>query len=384
MCAPSYEFWRNLTNFGEPTTPYSQEPPWQSPEFRRRSPTSTRVQVKVPSVRGWPSECAQELTGVFREGGAGPGAVNNGGAGTSAGTSRLCSTGKQRQNSLPAPLPALPASTPNFASTCVSTPASVFLEFLVLGPSYQVAGIAILSFNYQGSRGSPKTGHLKCLPSKIAYKYPKLPKITRNCLKMAGIASNHLKRAQADCLKLPEKAKDQMEFVKWDCPQSEHEVTNFFASCEVLCVECGEVSVTNFKPLIRHFATKYPPHSSLQYFQISSLPTSGSALAQSLGMYVIFTEAGFKFWGICLVNISVRMVLQVIVSQQSFNSQNSLDRVQSRKSDLVILRGLDWRELSELCVLLFFPGKTLIFFVFLENGKENHQKSKDFVSLPNP
>ena len=45
-------------------------------------------------------------------------------------------------------------------------------------------------------------------------------------------------------------------------PQSEHEVTNFFASCEPLCEECGEVSVTNLKPifpgekLTRKFATK--------------------------------------------------------------------------------------------------------------------------------
>ena len=39
--------------------PYSQEFPWHSPEFRRRSLTFTRVPVKVPSVWGWPSECAQ-------------------------------------------------------------------------------------------------------------------------------------------------------------------------------------------------------------------------------------------------------------------------------------------------------------------------------------
>ena len=53
------EPWRSLANFGEPTTPYSQEPPWHSPEFRRRSPAFTRVPVKVRSVLGWPSECAQ-------------------------------------------------------------------------------------------------------------------------------------------------------------------------------------------------------------------------------------------------------------------------------------------------------------------------------------
>ena len=33
-------------------------------DFRRRFPTFTRVPVKVPSVRGWPSECAQS-SGVF-------------------------------------------------------------------------------------------------------------------------------------------------------------------------------------------------------------------------------------------------------------------------------------------------------------------------------
>ena len=38
-------------------------------------------------------------------------------------------------------------------------------------------------------------------------------------------------------------------FVTWDCPPSEHEVTNILASCELLCEERGEVSVTNFKPM---------------------------------------------------------------------------------------------------------------------------------------
>ena len=30
------------------------------------------------------------------------------------------------------------------------------------------------------------------------------------------------------------------------------------------------------------------------------------------------------------------------------------------------------------------PFPDLLFLVFLENGKENHQKSKDFLSLPDP
>ena len=42
--------------FGEPASPYSPEPPSRSPEFRRRSPTSTRVQVMVPSEYGWALE----------------------------------------------------------------------------------------------------------------------------------------------------------------------------------------------------------------------------------------------------------------------------------------------------------------------------------------
>ena len=50
---------QTLANFGEPSTPYSQEPARHSPEFRRRSPTFTRVPAKVPSVCGWPSECGQ-------------------------------------------------------------------------------------------------------------------------------------------------------------------------------------------------------------------------------------------------------------------------------------------------------------------------------------
>ena len=39
-------------------------------------------------------------------------------------------------------------------------------------------------------------------------------------------------------------------------------------------------------------------------------------------------------------------------------TQNSLDRGQSRKSDLVNFWGPDWREISELCVSLFFLGKS--------------------------
>ena len=42
MGAPSCEVWRTLANFGEPTMAHSREPPWQSSEFRRRSPTFTR------------------------------------------------------------------------------------------------------------------------------------------------------------------------------------------------------------------------------------------------------------------------------------------------------------------------------------------------------
>ena len=57
-------------------------------------------------------------------------------------------------------------------------------------------------------------------------------------------------------------------------PQSENEVTNFFASCELLCEECGEVSVTNFKPIFlgnnwqEILPPKNLPHTSLSSFWI--------------------------------------------------------------------------------------------------------------------
>ena len=54
MRAPSCELWRTLANFGEPITLYAEQPP----EFRRRSPTFTKVPLKVRSVCGWSSECA--------------------------------------------------------------------------------------------------------------------------------------------------------------------------------------------------------------------------------------------------------------------------------------------------------------------------------------
>ena len=75
----------------------------------------------------------------------------------------------------------------------------------------------------------------------------------------------------------------------WDCPQSEREVTNCFASCELPCEECGEVLVANFKPIFPGenwrdiLPPKNPPRISLAKFwiQISSPWTSGSAFAQS-------------------------------------------------------------------------------------------------------
>ena len=44
------EVWQGLANLGEPATPYSQNCSRHSLEFRRRSPTFTRVPVKAPSA----------------------------------------------------------------------------------------------------------------------------------------------------------------------------------------------------------------------------------------------------------------------------------------------------------------------------------------------
>ena len=49
-------------------------------------------------------------------------------------------------------------------------------------------------------------------------------------------------------------------------------MTNFFASCELLCEECGEVSVINFKPIFpgkncqEILPPKNPPHNSLSKY----------------------------------------------------------------------------------------------------------------------
>ena len=59
------------------------------------------------------------------------------------------------------------------------------------------------------------------------------------------------------------------DFLTWDYPQSEHEVTNFFASYEILCEECGEVSMTILRLCLlwrnwhKILPPKSPPHSSL-------------------------------------------------------------------------------------------------------------------------
>ena len=71
---------------------------------------------------------------------AGASACKTGGAGHSActGAGRLCPCGKQKQNRVPA---AVPPNTPSSASA----PANTFLEFLVLGSLYQVAGVSTAS-----------------------------------------------------------------------------------------------------------------------------------------------------------------------------------------------------------------------------------------------
>ena len=38
-------------------------------------------------------------------------------------------------------------------------------------------------------------------------------------------------------------------FITRDCPQSEHQVTNFFGHCELQREQCGEVLVTNFRTI---------------------------------------------------------------------------------------------------------------------------------------
>ena len=61
MRVSSCELWRSLAKFCELWRTHNAIFTRSSlaPEFRRRSPTFTRVLVKVPSVCGWLSECAQ-------------------------------------------------------------------------------------------------------------------------------------------------------------------------------------------------------------------------------------------------------------------------------------------------------------------------------------
>ena len=84
-----------------------------------------------------PGDLAQDPKSEKSAGrGAGTGAGKTGGAGRSAvtGAGRLAPLGNQRENSLPAPVPALRPETPIFASTCAGTSASTFLEFSCWGP----------------------------------------------------------------------------------------------------------------------------------------------------------------------------------------------------------------------------------------------------------
>ena len=84
----------------------------------------------------------------------------------------------------------------------------------------------------------------------------------------------HGGRSDSERTKKPQKATKKprvktSQVITLDCPQSDHKVTNFFVSCELLCEECAEVSVTNFKPIFAGknrqeiLPPKNPPHNSL-------------------------------------------------------------------------------------------------------------------------
>ena len=56
------------------------------------------------------------------------------------------------------------------------------------------------------------------------------------------------------------------------------------------------------------------------------------------------------------------------------------------RPDLISVKSqIDWTEYPrDRRDISMGQNPVLPFLVFLENGKENHQKNKDFLSLPNP